>query len=1266
MTTLAKLATRLPRGWRGWVAASVAAALAAGLPGQAQVSGPATPYPVLFVTQTPVPADFTTIGALFGNHRASLTSAARGGDLWIRYGNGTLRNLTQLAGFGSSGFQGTNAIAVREPSVHWSGTKALFSMVVGATTQQYRVDQFYWQIYEITGLGPTDTPVITRVPNQPATYNNVSPIYGTDDRVIFTSDLPRSRQPHHYPQHDEYESAPVVSGLWSLDPATGDLFLVQHSPSGSFSPMIDSFGRLVYIRWDHLQRDQQGDAPDTAATYGAFNYASEAADAARLNDQTEVFPERRQQTGTAEGHTFNDFFPWQVNEDGTDEETLNHLGRHELHSYFNRSFNDDANLREFIAQGSNRTNPNSIVNFIHIEEDPTAPGTFVGIDAPEFSTHSAGQVIKINAAPSVNAESTLVTYVTHRDTASYTATPSPNHSGLYRNPVPLSNGTLIATHTAETRADANTGTRAAPGSRYDFRIKTLRQSGGVWVADVPLTSGIVKTVSYWDPDVLVSYTGPLWELDAVEVRPRTRPARRSTPLQQPELDVFSQQGVSPAALQSFLRQNGLALIVSRNVTTRDRLDKQQPFNLHVAGTSTQSVGTPGRLYDISRFQIVQADQLRGLGGTANPRQGRRPIAQYQHDGWTFNPQTGGPPASVAIANDGSVAAFVPARRALSWQLLDPAGTPVVRERYWVTMQPGEVRVCTSCHQPNTADQQGRPMPANQPEALRQLLSHWKANGGAASLKTLSVSRTGAGSGTVASSPVGVSCGAGCSAVFAANTVVTLAASPAAGSSFAGWSGGGCSGTGLCTVTLTDAQSVTASFTTAGGSAPSFRRYLAEGSTGSFFDTRVSLANAGAVLANVVLTFLKADGTSVAHPLAVPPLTARAVTVESIAGMQGTAFSTVIDSSVPVAVDRSMSWGTPAYGSHAETALANASLTWYLAEGATHSGFELFYLLQNPSTTAASVTIRYLRPSGTPLEKSYSVPAGSRMNVWVDQEQFPEGSGNRQLAASDVSAVVTVTNNVPIIVERAMYLTTGGQTFRAGHESAGVTAPATRWFFAEGATGSYFDLYLLVANPGTSTADIRVTYLLPTGQTIVKQHQVGANRRFNIWVDAEDTALADTAVSAIVESTNSVPIVAERAMWWPGPTSATWSEAHNSAGSTATSPRWALADGEVGADGAHTDTYVLIANTSATAGQARVTLLFEDGTAAVSRTYALPARSRTNVDVRSQFTSALGKRFATVVESIGAPVELVVERAMYANAGTEVWAAGSNVLGTPLP
>lgn len=77
--------------------------------------------------------------------------------------------------------------------------------------------------------------------------------------------------------------------------------------------------------------------------------------------------------------------------------------------------------------------------------------------------------------------------------------------------------------------------------------------------------------------------------------------------------------------------------------------------------------------------------------------------------------------------------------------------------------------------------------------------------------TLSVGRQGTGSGTVSSSPAGISCGSTCSASFAANTQVTLTAQAAAGSTFAGWSGA-CSGTSSsCNVTLSSASNVTATF-----------------------------------------------------------------------------------------------------------------------------------------------------------------------------------------------------------------------------------------------------------------------------------------------------------------------------------------------------------------------------------------------------------------------------------------------------------------------
>jgi hypothetical protein len=67
-----------------------------------------------------------------------------------------------------------------------------------------------------------------------------------------------------------------------------------------------------------------------------------------------------------------------------------------------------------------------------------------------------------------------------------------------------------------------------------------------------------------------------------------------------------------------------------------------------------------------------------------------------------------------------------------------------------------------------------------------------------------------GKGRVTSSPVGISCPGKCSGSFAAERTVRLAAKPAKGYKFTGWSGA-CRGRGGCSVTLSSDSSVKATF-----------------------------------------------------------------------------------------------------------------------------------------------------------------------------------------------------------------------------------------------------------------------------------------------------------------------------------------------------------------------------------------------------------------------------------------------------------------------
>jgi hypothetical protein len=150
--------------------------------------------------------------------------------------------------------------------------------------------------------------------------------------------------------------------------------------------------------------------------------------------------------------------------------------------------------------------------------------------------------------------------------------------------------------------------------------------------------------------------------------------------------------------------------------------------------------------------------------------------------------------------------------------------------------------------------------------------------------SLQVSRSGSGSGSVTSDPAGIDCGSDCSEDYLSNTEVTLTATAAPGSTFTGWTGGGCSGTGACVVTMDQARSTTATF----GAAPVVEARIASVRiTGPSKVKRnrkaifkVAIRNSGGAAATGVRLSVQGRGVKASLPVGgVAPLATRTVKIK---------------------------------------------------------------------------------------------------------------------------------------------------------------------------------------------------------------------------------------------------------------------------------------------------------------------------------------------------------------------------------------------------
>ncbi|RJP34457.1 MAG: hypothetical protein C4536_02670 [Actinobacteria bacterium] len=333
----------------------------------------------------------------------------------------------------------------------------------------------------------------------------------------------------------------------------------------------------------------------------------------------------------------------------------------------------------------------------------------------------------------------------------------------------------------------------------------------------------------------------------------------------------------------------------------------------------------------------------------------------------------------------------------------------------------------------------------------------------------------------------------------------------------------------------------------GASGSSYAWYFAEGYTGAGFDEWVCVLNPGNTAADLTFRFqTQEEGEKTVAGFSVPAHSRGSFKANDL--LEGKSYQTSLklESTQPVVAERPMYFAYSGTAGHGWTGVScvmgatSLSRTYFFAEGTTRDGFEEWLTLQNPGSADINVHAIYQLGDGAPVEKDYHVPAGRRSTILVNSPEVGVG------ADKDVS--VALTCPAPFLAERPMYFDyrgLGNWGWTGGHCVIGAPRHATEWYFAEGYTGQGFEEWICIQNPGTSAADVTVTYYKQGGGApIVKaQPPIPPNSRYTVPVNRD--AGDDLAISAEVSSNQ--PIIAERPMYFNY--DGKWSGGHDVVGYT---------------------------------------------------------------------------------------------------------------------
>ncbi|MHB8894456.1 MAG: DUF5719 family protein [Candidatus Geothermincolia bacterium] len=299
----------------------------------------------------------------------------------------------------------------------------------------------------------------------------------------------------------------------------------------------------------------------------------------------------------------------------------------------------------------------------------------------------------------------------------------------------------------------------------------------------------------------------------------------------------------------------------------------------------------------------------------------------------------------------------------------------------------------------------------------------------------------------------------------------------------------------------------------GVTAPARTWYLAEGSSKWGFESWLLVQNPSSQEARLTITYMVEGQGPVPIAKTVPANSRASFNMETDIGKADASMK--VESSVPVIAERAMYRNNRREGHDSIGATAPAR-DFYLAEGSTDWGFTTFVLVQNPGSSAATINITYMTPTGAVPQAAFTMEPNSRKTINV----------NSVVEKKDVS--IRVHGSVPIIAERAMYWDKGAG--EACHDSIGMALPHMTFYLPDGETYNGMETWTLVQNPNSAPVTVEISYLTLTGTgNVTFTETVAANSRksFNMA-----DKLPSTRASVIVRSkTAGKAIMVERAMYW---------------------------------------------------------------------------------------------------------------------------------------